>query len=118
MTQHNERELRHMLLLACPECSARITRYWIANFVIIHIYAENALIFSQSCIRRRKKETLFYGRTDLSSWVGRSGVFFLFFFLFFFLEAKITLKFHQNLKKLKKSKKILQTYFLKMFSQN
>ena len=70
---------------------------------------------------RGKKKNL-YGQTDLSSSVCQSGLpffFFLFFlFLIFSLEAKITLKYHENLQKsimivCRKKKKIqnFQMYF-------
>ena len=43
--------------------------------------------YQAGVLRPRKKETLFYGRTDLPSRVGRSGHFFIFFFC---LVAKMT----------------------------
>ena len=51
-------------------------------------------------LRPRKKETLFYGRTDLPSRVGRSGLFFQIIFFFFLVVKMSPLKTQKSLKKM------------------
>ena len=55
--------------------------------VVIKVTKEKSMLFRKIMLGD-KKNTLFYRRTDLLSWVGRSGLFF-FFFIFFFDKTKV-----------------------------
>ena len=63
-------------------------KYCFCYFLMCIVQIRYSSVIRPRKKEEKKRETLFYGQTDLPSWVGRSGLFF--FFNIFVLVAKTT----------------------------